>query len=55
MRLYFHLVATATPSKRSILLLINPWGGTKKGMQLYEQIIRPLFQIAGISVTVKGT
>ncbi|XP_017771467.1 PREDICTED: ceramide kinase [Nicrophorus vespilloides] len=37
---------------KSILLFLNPYGGKRNAMQIYEKLAKPLFQIAGVDVTV---
>ncbi|XP_067677448.1 ceramide kinase-like [Haliotis asinina] len=34
---------------KCLLTLVNPIGGQKKGAKLYETIVRPLFELAGIN------
>jgi sphingosine kinase len=41
--------------RRHILVLVNPFGGRKKGVQIYETYVAPLFHLAGLQVTLKQT
>jgi ceramide kinase len=35
---------------KSLIVFVNPFGGEKKAMQVYERIAKPLFEMAGIEV-----
>lgn len=37
---------------KKLLLFINPFGGKKNGVQIYEKYGKPLFDLAGINVSV---
>lgn len=37
-----------------LLVFINPFGGKKKGRQIYHSLVAPLFELAGISSHVIG-
>lgn len=37
-----------------LLVFINPYGGKKKGKQIYHSTVAPLFELAGISSHVVG-
>lgn len=37
---------------RNLLLFVNPYGGNKKGLKIYEKYVKPLFGIAGIDTKV---
>ncbi|CAH0562734.1 unnamed protein product [Brassicogethes aeneus] len=49
--LNFHLKNFINRPKH-ILLFVNPFGGKKNAMQIYEKYGKPLFSIAGMEVTV---
>ncbi|XP_067677447.1 ceramide kinase-like [Haliotis asinina] len=40
---------------KCLLTLVNPIGGQKKGAKLYEAVVRPLFELAGIEAKLKIT
>lgn len=40
------------PKKRRILVVINPFGGTKQGVPIYEKYVHPMFKIANMDVTM---
>ncbi|TPX71172.1 hypothetical protein SpCBS45565_g01358 [Spizellomyces sp. 'palustris'] len=40
---------------RKILVLINPFGGTKKAKHIYEHVVQPMFQIAGLKIDLHET
>ncbi|CAB1452614.1 unnamed protein product [Pleuronectes platessa] len=43
-------VKTHSPSRpHKLLVFINPYGGKKKGRQIYHSVVAPLFELAGIS------
>ncbi|XP_019944532.2 ceramide kinase [Paralichthys olivaceus] len=43
-------VKTHSPSRpHKLLVFINPFGGKKKGRQIYHSVVAPLFELAGIS------
>lgn len=37
---------------KRLLLFVNPYGGKKKGLKIYEKQVKPLFLVAGIEVNV---
>lgn len=37
-----------------LLVFINPFGGKKKGREIYHSLVAPLFELAGISSHVIG-
>ncbi|XP_023718038.1 ceramide kinase isoform X2 [Cryptotermes secundus] len=37
---------------KRLLLFVNPYGGKKKGLQIYEKQVKPLFVLAGIETNV---
>lgn len=41
-----------TQRPKHLLLFVNPFGGRKNAMKIYEKFGKPLFTIAGIEVTV---
>ncbi|XP_042265340.1 ceramide kinase family protein [Thunnus maccoyii] len=44
---------THSPSRpHRLLVFINPFGGKKKGRQIYHSLVAPLFELAGISCHV---
>ncbi|XP_031638718.1 ceramide kinase [Contarinia nasturtii] len=36
---------------RRLLLFVNPYGGKKRALQIYDGIVKPIFQLAGIDAT----
>jgi len=40
---------------KSLLVLINPYGGSKKAGAVYERDVKPVFEKAGIKTTVRTT
>ncbi|KAI8591355.1 ATP-NAD kinase-like domain-containing protein [Geranomyces variabilis] len=40
---------------RSVLVLLNPFSGTKRGKQYYRTVVKPMFDIAGITVHLQET
>lgn len=47
----FHFTAQTTRPKR-LLLFVNPFGGKKRALQIYDCNVKPIFQIAGIDASV---
>lgn len=41
--------------RRNVLLFINPFGGTKKAMKTYEEVVKPIFSRAPMRVEVLPT
>lgn len=39
---------------KNAFIIINPIGGAKRGRQIYQKTVAPLFELAGIRTTVKG-
>lgn len=37
---------------RKIILFVNPFGGKKKGLQIWEKSVQPLMGIAGVEAKV---
>lgn len=50
---YFFFLFVALRPKH-LLVYINPYGGKKKGKQIYEKKVAPLFSLASISTDVIG-
>ena len=44
-----------TERPKSLLVLINPYGGTKKAASVYEREVKPVFEKAGIQVLLRTT
>lgn len=40
---------------RNVLVLINPFGGKRQSQQLYDNIVAPVFEKAGIKAVVHRT
>ncbi|KAJ3148805.1 hypothetical protein HDU86_007360 [Geranomyces michiganensis] len=40
---------------RSVLVLLNPFSGTKRGRKYYRTVVKPMFDIAGVSVHLHET
>lgn len=38
---------------RKLLLFVNPYGGKKNALQLYEKYAKPIFQLANVDVSGK--
>lgn len=47
-----NILRTFRKRPKHLLLFINPFGGKKNAMQIYEKYGKTLFQIAGVEVTV---
>lgn len=41
-----------TQRPKRLLLFVNPYGGKKKALKLFENFGKPLFSIAGVDVSV---
>ncbi|TPX61058.1 hypothetical protein PhCBS80983_g01406 [Powellomyces hirtus] len=40
---------------KNILVIVNPFGGTKKARRTYEKVVKPMLQLAGINVQLQET
>lgn len=40
---------------KRLMVFVNPFGGKKKGLQIYEQVVKPLFVIAGTELDLTVT
>lgn len=47
---YFYFLGLKRP--RKLLLFINPYGGKKNALKLYEKYAKPIFLMAGVDVSV---
>lgn len=47
-----HLLDNLKTRPRQLLLFINPYGGKKNGLQVYETYAKPLFKLADVDVHV---
>lgn len=48
--------AAAQPRRpRHLLVLVNPFGGRRRGPQLYRRIVAPVFEKAGVKTDVRTT
>lgn len=47
-----HTILDFTQRPKHLLLFVNPFGGRRNAMKIYEKFGKPLFTIAGIEVTV---
>ena len=45
-------MSLALKRPRKLLLFINPYGGKKNALQLYEKYAKPIFQMANVDVSV---
>lgn len=45
-------MSPALKRPRKLLLFINPYGGKKNALQLYEKYAKPIFQMANVDVSV---
>jgi hypothetical protein len=43
-----------TGRPKRLFILVNPFGGKKCGKKIYEAEIKPLFEAAGVNVTMQG-
>ena len=43
------------PDKRPLLIVLNPFGGEKQAFRLYEKVVRPMLEEAGINHDVSMT
>nr|CAD7393262.1 unnamed protein product [Timema cristinae] len=44
-----------TKRPKRIMVFVNPYGGKKKGLQIYEKRVKPLFELAGVHTTITIT
>nr|CAD7405412.1 unnamed protein product [Timema poppensis] len=44
-----------TKRPKRIMVFVNPYGGKKKGLQIYEKRVMPLFELAGVHTTITIT
>jgi diacylglycerol kinase family enzyme len=42
------------PPRQHLLAILNPFGGTKNAKRIYQQIVEPMVQLAGIKITLVG-
>ena len=47
---FYHSDDESELSPKSILLIINPFSGTGKGVELYHKEVQPIFEAAGITI-----
>lgn len=40
---------------KRLFALINPYGGKRRASKIYEAEIKPLFEAAGVEVTMQGS
>lgn len=52
---YFYYVVAFHKRPKHLLLFINPFGGKRNAMEIYEKYGKHLFNIAGLDVTVQVT
>lgn len=41
-----------TTRPKRLLLFVNPYGGKKRALQIYDGAVKPIFQLAGIDASV---
>ncbi|RKP06848.1 ATP-NAD kinase-like domain-containing protein [Thamnocephalis sphaerospora] len=46
---------TGKPERTNYLVMLNPFGGTRNAARIYSQIVVPMAQLAGISLTLLET
>lgn len=46
------LLPEQTSRPKKLLLFINPFGGKKKGLQIYDNLVKPIFSLAGVDASV---
>ena len=46
------LVSGLKNRPKRLLLFVNPYGGKRKGLKIYEKHVKPLFLVAGIEANV---
>lgn len=49
---FINLLFLGIKRPRKLLLFINPYGGKKNALQLYEKYAKPIFRMAGVDVSV---
>lgn len=47
---FFQIEQTSRPKR--LLLFVNPFGGKKRALQIYDYSVKPIFQLAGIDASV---
>ena len=45
-------VCGVSTSKKALLILINPYGGSQKAIKIYNEILKPMFEKSFIKSTV---
>lgn len=50
--LRFFLLAEQKNRPKKLLLFINPFGGKGKGLQIYDNLVKPIFNMAGVDASV---
>jgi hypothetical protein len=49
------LKISPTGGPKRLFVLVNPFGGRKCAKKIYDMEIKPLFEAAGVSITVQGS
>lgn len=49
---FFYHFPEQTNRPKKLLLFINPFGGKKKGLQIYDNTVKPIFALAGVDASV---
>lgn len=49
--IFFFITEQITRPKR-LLLFVNPYGGKKRALRIYDGTVKPIFQLAGIDASV---
>lgn len=47
----FPITEQAMWRPKRLLLFVNPYGGKKRAFRIYDKIVKPIFQLAGIDAT----
>lgn len=45
-------IAEEVARPKRLLLFVNPYGGRKRALRIYDYTVKPIFQLAGIDCTV---
>lgn len=53
--LWHGLFVAPLPPPRRVTVIINPYGGTRKAPQVFQNHVRPMFERAGVQFNVIGT
>lgn len=48
----FVVITEQISRPKRLLLFVNPYGGKKRALQIYDGAVKPIFQLAGIDASV---